>query len=53
MLDGIAERLDAVTRDFTDFLDLGSYDAAFVPPPGARVAQIGRASCRERVLTGV
>ncbi|MBD8545829.1 class I SAM-dependent methyltransferase [Sphingomonas sp. CFBP 8760] len=40
MLDGIAERLDAVTRDFTDFLDLGSYDAAFMPPPGARIARL-------------
>jgi SAM-dependent methyltransferase len=39
MLDGIAERLDAVTRSFTDFLDLGSFDGAFVPPPGARVAK--------------
>ena len=36
MLDGIAERLDAVTRDFTDFLDLGSFDAAFMPSPGTR-----------------
>lgn len=39
MLDGIAERLDAVTRDFTDVLDLGCFDGAFVPPPGARVAR--------------
>ncbi|MFS0771570.1 class I SAM-dependent methyltransferase [Sphingomonas sp. 1P08PE] len=40
MLDGIAERLDAVTRDFTDILDLGSFDGAFAPPPGARVARV-------------
>ncbi len=39
MLDGIAERLGAVTRDFTDILDLGCFDGAFVPPPGARVAR--------------
>ena len=39
MLDGIAERLDAVTRGFTDILDLGCFDGAFVPPPGARVAR--------------
>lgn len=39
MLDGIAERLDAVTRRFTDVLDLGCFDGAFVPPPGARVAR--------------
>ena len=40
MLDGIAERLDAVTRDFADILDLGGTDGSFVPPPGARVARI-------------
>lgn len=39
MLDGIAERLDAVTREFIDVLDLGCFDGAFVPPPGARVAR--------------
>ncbi|MEG3165379.1 methyltransferase domain-containing protein [Sphingomonas sp. PB2P19] len=39
MLDGIAERLDAVTRDLGDILDLGCFDGAFVPPPGARVAR--------------
>jgi SAM-dependent methyltransferase len=39
MLDGIAERLDAVTRDFTDILDLGCFDGAFAAPPGARVAR--------------
>ncbi len=39
MLDGIAERLDAVTRGFTDVLDLGCFDGAFVAPPGARVAR--------------
>ena len=40
MLDGIGERLDVVTRDFADILDLGSFDGAFVPPPGARMARI-------------
>ncbi len=39
MLDGIAERLDAVTRDFADILDLGCFDGAFVAPPGACVAR--------------
>ncbi|MBB3585649.1 Methyltransferase type 11 [Sphingomonas sp. T1] len=39
MLDGIAERLDAVTRDFADILDLGCFDGAFVAPPGARVVR--------------
>ncbi|KQU56025.1 methyltransferase type 11 [Sphingomonas sp. Leaf339] len=40
MLDGIADRLDTVTRSFTDILDLGSFDGAFAPPPGSRVARL-------------
>ncbi len=40
MLDGIADRLDAVKRDFADVLDLGCFDASFVPPPGTRVARL-------------
>jgi SAM-dependent methyltransferase len=40
MLDGIAERLDSVKRDFVDVLDLGSFDAAFVPPLGSRITRI-------------
>lgn len=40
MLDGIADRLDAVNRTFADVLDLGCFDGAFVPPPGARVTRI-------------
>ncbi|TPG43195.1 SAM-dependent methyltransferase [Sphingomonas koreensis] len=40
MLDGIAERLDSVTRDFTDVLDLGCFDGAFVPPMDARIARL-------------
>lgn len=39
MLEGISERLDAVTRSFTDVLDLGCFDGGFIPPPGARVAR--------------
>ena len=39
MLDGIAERLDAVTRGFTDVLDLGCFDGAFAAPQGARIAR--------------
>ena len=39
MLDGIGERLDAVTRDFVDVLDLGCFDGSFVTPPGSRVAR--------------
>jgi len=40
MLDGIAERLDSVKRAFADVLDLGCFDGAFVPPPGAKVTRI-------------
>jgi len=40
MLDGIAERLAAVSRSFTDVLDLGCFDGAFAPTPGARVARL-------------
>ena len=39
MLEGIAERVDAVTRSFSDVLDLGCHDAAFVAPPGARIVR--------------
>ena len=40
MLDGIAERLTTVRREFVDVLDLGCFNGSFVPPPGARVARI-------------
>lgn len=39
MLDGIAERLASVTRAFHDVLDLGCFDGAFVPPPGAAITR--------------
>ena len=39
MLDGIQERLDTVTREFADVLDLGCFDDAFLPPPGARIVR--------------
>ena len=53
MLDGIAERLDAVTRDFTDILDLGSVDGAFVPPPAARIARVDPGFAFARASGGV
>ncbi|WP_375393590.1 class I SAM-dependent methyltransferase [uncultured Sphingomonas sp.] len=53
MLDGIAERLDSVTRDFDDVLDLGSFDGAFVPPPGARVARVDPGARFARASRGV
>ena len=39
MIEGITERLAAVTRSFGDVLDLGCADARFMPPAGARVAR--------------
>ena len=39
MLDGIGERLAAVTRGFADVLDLGCFDASF-QLPGARIARV-------------
>lgn len=53
MLDGIAERLDAVTRPFHDVLDLGCFDGAFLPPPGARVARVDPGFAFARAAHGV
>ncbi len=53
MLDGIAERLATVTRSFTDFLDLGSFDGGFVAPPGARVARLDAGYAFARASDGV
>lgn len=40
MLDGIADRLATVTREFRDILDLGCFDGGFASPAGARVARL-------------
>ncbi|WP_374125748.1 class I SAM-dependent methyltransferase [Sphingomonas sp. 28-62-11] len=40
MLDGIADRLGSVSRDFTDILDLGSFNGSLAAPSGARVARM-------------
>lgn len=39
MLEGIAERLDEVKRDFRDVLDLGSFDGSFTLP-GAHITRV-------------
>ncbi|MES2055470.1 MAG: methyltransferase domain-containing protein [Pseudomonadota bacterium] len=39
MLDGIAERLESVTRTFSEVLDLGCFDGSFVAPAGARIVR--------------
>lgn len=53
MLDGIAERLDSVTRSFVDVLDLGCFDGAFVTPPGARIARIDAGHAFAKAALGV
>lgn len=40
MLDGIAERLSMVKREFSDILEIGCAGRAFDPPVGARSARI-------------
>ena len=40
MLDGIADRLTSVSRNFESVLDLGCFDGRFVAPLGARVARV-------------
>ena len=51
MVEGIAERLDAVRRDFTDALDLGCFDGGFPFPPGLSVARID-AGARFAAISG-
>lgn len=53
MLDGIADRLSVVTRDFSDVLDLGCFDAAFAPPPGTRVARADPGFAFARAAGGI
>ncbi len=53
MLEGIEDRLQAVTRSFSDVLDLGCHDAAFTPPSGARVARFDPGFAFARAARGV
>lgn len=53
MLDGIADRLAVVRRNFADVLDLGCFDAAFTPPAGARVARFDPGFAFARAAGGV
>ncbi|PCD02680.1 SAM-dependent methyltransferase [Sphingomonas spermidinifaciens] len=53
MLEGIEERLAAVQRPLRDFLDLGSFDGAFMPPPGARVARLDAGFAFAKATGGV
>ena len=53
MAEGIAERLGAVKRDFTDMLDLGCWDASFPAPPGANVTRCDSGEVFARNAGGV
>lgn len=53
MLDGLAERLDSVRREFGDVLDLGCADGMFVAPPGAHVARVDPGFAFARFAGGV
>jgi SAM-dependent methyltransferase len=53
MLDGLAERLDAVKRSFGAILDLGCFDGRFPPPPGARIARLDAGFAFARAAGGV
>lgn len=53
MIEGIEERLAAVTRDFADVLDLGCFDGAFAAPPNARVARVDAGFRFARMAQGV
>ncbi|MEK9213115.1 class I SAM-dependent methyltransferase [Sphingomonas sp. 2378] len=53
MLDGLTERLDAVTRPFRHILDLGCFDGQFPAPPGAQVARLDPGFAFARAAGGV
>ncbi|MEP9403418.1 class I SAM-dependent methyltransferase [Sphingomonas silueang] len=53
MLEGVEERLHAVTRQFGDVLDLGCADGGFTPPPGARVVRFDPGFAFARAVGGV
>ncbi|MEZ0243160.1 MAG: methyltransferase domain-containing protein [Sphingomonas sp.] len=52
MLEGIAERLSAVKRDFRDVLDLGSFDGSFTLP-GATITRIDAGAAFARQSGGI
>lgn len=53
MLEGLAERLAMVRRDFSDVLDLGCFAGGLMPPTGARVARIDAGFGFARATGGV
>ena len=53
MLEGIAERLAAVKRAFTDVLDLGCFDGGFAPPPGAQITRLDAGAAFARIAGAI
>jgi SAM-dependent methyltransferase len=53
MVEGLAERLASVTREFADVLDLGCFDGGFPLPTSARVARVDAGHAFARVAGGV
>jgi len=53
MLDGIGERLESVTREFHDVLDLGCFDGSFASPCGAAVTRIDAGAAFARQADGI
>jgi len=53
MLDGIAERLAALTRPPAELLDLGCFDGSYASPPGVRVARVDPGFAFARAAGGV
>ena len=53
MIEGIDDRLRSVKRGFTDYLDLGCFDAGFTPPDGARVARLDPGFAFARAAGGI
>jgi len=53
MLDGIAERLAAITRPIGEVLDLGSFAGEFRPPVAARIARLDAGYAFARASGGV
>jgi SAM-dependent methyltransferase len=52
MIEGLSERLDAVTREFSDVLDLGCFDAG-MPLPGTRIVRADPGFAFARATGGV
>ena len=52
MLEGIAERLSAVKREFRDVLDLGSFDGRFTLP-GATITRVDAGAAFARQSNGI